>query len=333
MYLLIGDPHLTDRPRDAYRFGLFDWIRKQQAKYKPKHTIILGDLCDRKDKHSALLVNRVVDELRQLHDTLVLMGNHDYIDPNNPFFGFLNHLENVRFITKPLACDGMALLPHIRDEKQFKAACAAFEHRPDIVVLHNTFEGAIAESGAHLAGFSTTPVVALRARLGAFAGDVHRPQRAGPITYVGVPYTVRFGDDFDPRCLLVRSDGTTKDLHYGCPRKWALTITGPADLLSNDSLYDGDQVKISVRLTREEMPEWRTIRRAVLEACDKLRLEVFGVDLKVATPAAKKAVRIDKTSRKTDSEIITEYCKAEKAADAVRVAGLKFIEGQRVKED
>ena len=59
MILVIGDLHLTDQPKDAYRFGIFKWIKKQIEKHQPEYTVILGDLTDKKDKHSAGLVNRI----------------------------------------------------------------------------------------------------------------------------------------------------------------------------------------------------------------------------------------------------------------------------------
>ena len=111
--LLIGDTHLTDKPRDAYRFGIFEWIAKQQAKYKPEATFIMGDLCDAKDRHSAALVNRLVDELGTLNEVYILMGNHDYIDHNTPFFKFLSKLEGVHFVTKPCVSGNVALIAWI----------------------------------------------------------------------------------------------------------------------------------------------------------------------------------------------------------------------------
>ncbi|RPI87194.1 MAG: hypothetical protein EHM40_23155, partial [Chloroflexi bacterium] len=83
-WLVTSDLHLTDRPRDAHRFGLFKWLAKKQRKHGVKATFILGDITDKKDNHSSALVNRVVNELTQLEPPVyVLKGNHDFIDPNN----------------------------------------------------------------------------------------------------------------------------------------------------------------------------------------------------------------------------------------------------------
>ena len=88
-YLLIGDPHLSDRPRDDYRFALFDQVRVWQDIHKPQATFLLGDLTHEKDRHSAALVNKTVEGILKLKPPVfILKGNHDYIDPENPFFKF-----------------------------------------------------------------------------------------------------------------------------------------------------------------------------------------------------------------------------------------------------
>src|SRR5258706_13941052 len=99
-YLLVGDTHFSDRPKDAYRFGIFRWIHEQQKKYQPAATFILGDVCDRKDNHSAALVNQITNELNRLEKPIfILKGNHDYTDPENPFFGFLSFMKGITFVS------------------------------------------------------------------------------------------------------------------------------------------------------------------------------------------------------------------------------------------
>ena len=91
--LIFTDIHLTDNPREEYRWRVFDDAIVQFLFLKKATDImILGDLTDRKDNHSASLVNRLVRNVKRLAElapVTVLMGNHDYLDPINPFFGFL----------------------------------------------------------------------------------------------------------------------------------------------------------------------------------------------------------------------------------------------------
>src|ERR1700761_5938869 len=126
MWFIIGDLHLTDHVRDQYRFGIFKWIQQQQEKYKPAATFLLGDLTDSKDRHSATLVNKIVNGLTSLKPPVyILEGNHDYkADKKNPFFRFLNHIEGLRFITepaviKPAYSRPIALIPHCRSQNDF----------------------------------------------------------------------------------------------------------------------------------------------------------------------------------------------------------------------
>ena len=101
--IITTDLHLTNRERDAYRWDLFPWLEKKLATTDSTDLVILGDLTDAKDGHSAALVNRITDTLANLPvQVTILKGNHDYIDEETPFFRFLNKLDNVHFIVQPL---------------------------------------------------------------------------------------------------------------------------------------------------------------------------------------------------------------------------------------
>jgi Calcineurin-like phosphoesterase len=320
--LVIGDLHLTDRPKDGYRWGIFDWIREKQAKYKTEATVLMGDLTEYKDNHSSALVNRVVSELIRLEKPVyILMGNHDYIDHGNPFFGFVNNIKGLRFIFEPELIDGMAFVPHFRKEDAFEAACRKFK-RPDYLFLHNTFDGSLSESGARLSGFRQSAIELMAPRWGTYAGDVHRPQKSGFVTYVGSPYTIRFGDDFEPRCLLLK-EGKVTDLYFECPRKWALTIRSADELVAITELMAGDQVKLTLELAREEAPDWQKYKADVLKIAKELELEVFGVAVKVnsATPKADTGPR-----HKTPIQVVESFCNKEKVPSEVRKAGLRLLE-------
>lgn len=323
-YLLIGDLHLTDRPRDAYRFDIFKWIVKQQAKYKPEATFIMGDLCDQKDRHSAALVNRIVDELGRLSAVYILMGNHDYIDPKTPFFKFLSKLKGVFFFAEPCIFGNVAVIPHCREQDRFDAACEKIgeqEGRADYLLVHNTFSGAISETGKELSGFSTGQIQFVNPKYGVFAGDIHRPQHTDNITYVGSPYHIRFGDDFEPRCLLLERDLVT-DLHFDCPRKWKLAVRDADEILKDKRLLAGDQVKITVELAREEAVEWQNYRNQIKDACERKEFEVFGIDLKVNT--FKKKNKDVKVGHDPVS-ILGAFCKSEGTSSQIHEAGLSIL--------
>lgn len=321
-WLVIGDLHLTDQARDAYRFGIFDWIVKQQDELCPAATFLAGDITDAKDRHSATLVNKIVAGLTKLSGTPIYIcrGNHDYRDPANPFFKFLNHIEGLTFVTKPMVVHGMAIIPHVRTQDEFNAAVAAVGPNSAFLV-HQTFDGAIAETGVRLTGLSASPIELLKPALGVYAGDVHRPQRQGIVTYVGCPYHVRFGDSFTPRSLWVTERHVNR--YFDAPFKWSLTVRDECDIENDDLLSAGDQVKLTIEVAREELVDWKKIKANVLAACKDRQLEVYGVTLQVNNTASRQREPI--RMGQTNEQILGSFCDAERLSAATREAGKRLF--------
>lgn len=332
MWFLVGDLHLTDQSRDDYRFGIFDWIKKQQEKRATKGTFLAGDITDSKDRHSASLVNRIVAGLTILKPPVyIVMGNHDYRDPKNPFFKFLNHIDGIHFVTKPTVVTAgkrMALIPHYRTQDEFDAAVQlAGNDHPHSFLCHQTFDGAVAESGVRLSGLSASLVESLKPPLGVYAGDVHKPQTQGWVTYIGCPYNVRFGDNFEPRCIHVSSNGTESYPWFEAPRKWSLTVRGPENIINNRNLYEGDQVKLTVQVAREEAVEWKRIKQEVLAACRDMRLDVYGCKLEVKTSTLKKSTRDVVNVAVDPNQTFDRFCKSENLSTSLRKAGKEILNG------
>ncbi len=330
MWILCGDTHLTDNAKDSYRFGLFDWIAKQQALKETVATFLAGDLTDAKDRHSATLVNKVVEGLLKLKPPVyIAMGNHDYRDHKNPFFKFLNHIEGINFVTEPTlvtAGKRMAVIPHYRTQDEFTRAVNVVGRAADCFLVHQTFAGAVAESGVLLNGLSASPIEAFDPPLGCYAGDVHRPQTQGIVTYIGCPYQVRFGDDFEPSCVYLSKSGKEQELWFDAPRKWSMKVRGPENLLNRrGQFYQGDQIKLTIEVPREEMVDWKRIRSEVLAACKQLKLEVYGVKLEVKTTKQRERAAHEQSG--DNKSTLESYCRAENVSTRVKQAGLKLIGG------
>jgi predicted phosphodiesterase len=333
MWLLIGDLHLTDRASDNYRFGIFKWIKKQQAKRDVEATFLLGDLTDSKDRHSATLVNKIVDGLISLQPPVYIdRGNHDYkADQSNPFFDFLNHIEGIKFATDPMIrkgirgdSDSVALIPHYRTQDEFDDAVkSVIKANPACLLTHQTFDGAIAETGARLTGLVSPLGRLIKPRLGVYAGDVHKPQAQAGVTYVGCPYHVRFGDNYEPRSLFINKTGERQNLYMDAPRKWALTVRGAENLLSNKNLVSGDQVKLTIEMAREEAVEWKKIKQDILQACKSLELEVHGVKLEVRTTQHR--VKLIETKDASVEHTFDQFCRNEKVSIQIKQAGANLI--------
>ena len=105
-FLLATDLHLTHRPEDEYRWGLFDWIIEKYGGSSVEHIIFLGDLTEKKNNHPEELVNRLIESVERLSDTFdgvtFLKGNHGYdADAFRPYFRFLKLLKNVHYFIDP----------------------------------------------------------------------------------------------------------------------------------------------------------------------------------------------------------------------------------------
>jgi hypothetical protein len=326
-WLLTADIHLSDRARDSYRFRLFDWLAEQQRKHKVDATFILGDMTDNKDRHSSALVNRTIEELLKLQQPVfILRGNHDGISPDSPFFKFLSAIPGLTFVVNPtfLHKYGIAMIPHCQTQDALDAACQQMPANPKAVFLHQTFTGAIAETGAVLSGLSLSPVSLLKPWLGAYSGDIHVPQRSNILTYVGSPFHVRFGDSFEPRCLLLKGGGK-HDLRFDAPRKWSLTIHDADDIANNGKLRRGDQVKVTVELLREKAVEWQEHRRRILAACREGGLDVFGIDCTVKSGRRERVKLADEPRAVTSQGIFDAFCKSEGVASNIRAAGAELL--------
>lgn len=199
--LISSDWQLTDNPRDKYRT---DWVVNELPKlidkYKPDQLLVLGDLTESKDAHPAPLVNEIVNcfcSLAESVEIVVLQGNHDFLHNEHPFFAFLENFKSIHWISKPEVLDGCLYLPHTRDYKKDWKGINFNGH--DFILAHNTFAGTKV-NGQELSGI---PTDIFPENCCVVSGDVHEPQQVGPIIYVGSPFLVDFGDDFQPRVLLL----------------------------------------------------------------------------------------------------------------------------------
>ena len=283
--LLTSDLHLTDNPRDEYRWGIWKWLDEQNADGYFKTLVILGDLTDAKDYHSAALVNRMVRALhgasKRYERIIILMGNHDYLKAGSVFFEFLGAMnDRVRFITKPTTVDeddkGLLafFLPHSKNPTKDWAEFD-FSHY-DALFLHQTVTGAIASNGQKMEGESMPPLNAGRV----FSGDIHVPQKIGPVEYVGSPYHVHFGDSFEPRCIELDHNGKAHDLHFETIRRVAVRVKNLRELRALE-WGEGDQAKIKLVLSQADAHAWAKLKREIRDWLLKQGVTVEGIELEL----------------------------------------------------
>lgn len=345
-----ADTHFTDLPADEHRWGLFPWLAQQASRHGAGMIVLAGDVTQNKNNHSAKLTNRLVANLRLLAaqcPVWVLRGNHDYIDENEPFFGFVDKFKHINFITKPTpvteeGADGrhIFLLPNTRNYQEAWKDLRFNDYA--LIFCHQTFDGSKSETGFELTGIP--PSVFFKTKAQVYSGDVHVPQKVSKnITSIGAPYRVRYGDTFDPRVLLIRDDGSTKDLHF--PTKNKLTVdllggknVGPTPLADHFdgqksapfNINVGDQVKVRVHMPRSAYPEWPDLRRKIISEAQEMGLELAGPELVAIPEAPAKGKKAPSGANKapqaaTPMEVLAAYAEREALPGAITKAGEKLL--------
>lgn len=333
--LLVSDLHLTANPRDEYRWRIFDQIKHIATEHWVKDLFILGDLTEAKDFHSARLVNRIVSSLLGLYSDKsagimqiwVIFGNHDGLDPNCPFFGFLGRYPCINFIStpfmRPISGNEVLMLPHTRDP--VRAWEMVDMHQADFIFMHATVRGALGENGMALEGIPPG-LLSLARRAKIFSGDVHVPQTIGKVEYIGAPYPIKFGDNFQPRAILLKDWRKAISIPLSNIRRLMVTM-GPEADITTLGLLEGDQIKVRVQLQPSEFHLWSDFKRRVLADAATLGVAVCGLELlrPEAKPLPKIAPRRPKFVRAPQA-ILREYCEGQKVDVDMWDAGTKLIE-------
>jgi hypothetical protein len=311
--LVTADLHLSPYERDRYRMDALGKLADRARAAGVTRTIILGDLTEQKDRHVDRLVNAVVDHIRafaELGPVLISQGNHDYsTDPDIPFFGFLRHVHDVRWIGRPTGLDlkgvGQVLfLPHTRDHtRDWKGIdLRGYEY----IFAHNTFAGASVGFGRKMDGIPTK-VFPKKARV--ISGDVHIPQVLDCVEYVGAPYLVDFGDDYKPRVMLIDGDDVESMDLSGEPQKRLVEFDSADDNWRAAKVNKGDILKIRISLTRREAASWPELKAEAREWGVKRGCIVHAVIAELIEDENGSGPRVEVRARehKTDLEIMREF--------------------------
>lgn len=343
--LITSDIHLSANPRDAYRQKFMAKLPTLARKHKAEAIFILGDYTEEKDAHSAELVNAVVSHIADLSTVcpvVLLKGNHDWLSsPDTPFFGFLRHLESVSWVSRPTPSGDLKNVPTTVLKALGRGAIflpatpnpdrdwAGIDFRKyDWAFAHQTFAGAEGDSGFKLSGTSLS-IFSRQAnpkKLTVVSGDVHRAQRFDNLIYVGSPYLVDFGDDFEPRVLLIDGKEGLKSISCEGPQKRLVVVRSVADLRSVRGLNPGDILKVRVEVSPSQHAEWAEIAAQVREWGAKGRYEVHAVQ-----PVVKANTKSMITSRKdapkrSDSELLADYAKHRGVDANTLKAGAQLLE-------
>ena len=326
--LITSDLHFSASPRDAYRFVfLQETLPQMIGDHQSALVLILGDLTEATDYHSAQLVNTIVDGLCECAmqcNLDIIPGNHDATDTALPFFRFLGHIPTINWIGTP----------HFSQSSGRRILYLPHTHRPwaeplpraDYVFAHNTFDGAV--SGSHALKGLSIDLLAPTKALMIISGDVHTPQTtkgAIEVTYVGAPYTVDFGDDYEPRVLLLdTATDTIMSIPVPGPQKRLIKVSTLAQL-KKAHVNKGDVVKVEVGLPPEEAPHWNEYVVAIRNWGDDKEVVINSVT-PIIDAVAGRLSRPKSVVPTDDKELIKHYAKARSLPKDVENRGLEFID-------
>lgn len=330
MLLLTADWHLTDNPADEYRWAVFAECRRILASM-PTDTelFVIGDICDRKDRHSGKLVNRIVHEFGQIaamgRAVTVSMGNHDMPLNGPPFWQFLNDCfvgvngaNAVAFVTEPLALGDLLVLPYAANPKEawtnidFNLYKSAF--------IHQTVTG-VKENGITL---ENEHMPTLPKKLKVYSGDIHTPQVVGNVTYVGAPHPVKFGDDYYCRMLVLDDDyNIAQTLMLHPMQKLMIDITTVAEL-DRVKTRVGDQACIRLALSLAQIERWPIEEEAIMRWAVERGVKVVACEVNVEAAVATADAPEEFDLKPAD--VLTLFADAEELADSLRACGLALLE-------
>ncbi len=327
--ILSADWHLDDRSENEYRWQAFDEVIRLASVTKDVDFFLLGDLTDRKDRHSATLVNRLIVELNRLRSAglivHILMGNHDAPMNGPPYWSFLNQIHGdvfsfIEFITKPVTKGKLLLLPWTPNPAKDWDLITFDNYKA--VFMHQTVGGALGDRGHVLEG---TPLPIFPRGLKIYSGDVHTPQVIGRVTYVGAPHPVKFGDDYTCRMLILDDAYEIKHMEVLRPmKKWMLDITDVTQL-ANLEVNEGDQVRIRMALPVDAVDSWAERQEQIAEWAHAHGVVIASIEAAVTTSSAASvdaAMRFDADPR----EVLTAFAKAEGIDAAMLEAGWELLQ-------
>jgi DNA repair exonuclease SbcCD nuclease subunit len=327
--LVTADLHLTDKVRDTYRHVAMKTILDLIKVKRPKQLIILGDLTEQKNYHSAELTNAVVDhlyEFSQWCEVIVDLGNHDYTSIDCPFFKFLSHISNITWVGKP--CEPLGLrrtliLPHTSNYKRDWKGLDFGQY--DWIFAHQTFSGAISDSGHKL---EDVPLSVFPKGSQVISGDIHTPQKVGCVTYCGAPYIVDFGDDYSPRVLLLTPQGVKSIPVPGVQKRLVEVAAGQK--LTDDAwskisgLNRGDILKVRVHITSKQKDQWQSIRESILGWGQK-----WGYVVHAVQPIMKQEqthVGQIRHDRRSDRKVLADFAGQNGVDELTVKTGMKLLE-------
>lgn len=315
--LLTADLHLDDKPENRYRWHIFDAL----AVNSDGEIVILGDLADRADRHSSLLVNQLVSKLTELAErnrVTILCGNHDMPVKGVPYWDFLNRLPNISFIIEPTAIDRLLFLPYVHNPREAWAGIPFDLY--DCIMMHQTVSGVDVGNGRVL---ENPNMVEFPPKSRVYSGDIHIPQTIGPVIYCGAPHPVKFGDSYRCRLLLLDEDYSIKrEVTLRRIKKRVIELTDIRQL-DGVSIGPGDQARITFVMPAGRIDQWPVEQQTIAAWAKEKGVHLASVEVALERGPAQKHEIF--TFDSDPEQVLRDYCLSEGISGELLQAGLGFL--------
>jgi DNA repair exonuclease SbcCD nuclease subunit len=293
-----ADWHLTSDPFDDYRWEFLPWL-KDLVKAKPPERInILGDLTEKKDRHSSDLVNRLTEFLLDLSSIVpiyILQGNHDFVSEDFPFFRFLSKHPRIKYIDTPYFDKKLSAYYIPWGKTTIRGCNRIYTHTSVIGALYAN--GVKSEEGIKIEDFKEFHHI--------ISGHIHVPQQINNLYMIGSPYPIDFGDTFKGRVLLEDDIGNVIPIEHPSIKKIkeVLDVDDPKLVRK---LSPGDQIKLEIHVPPDKFKDWPSIKKTAKDFYEEQKVIVRSITL------VPKIVESSLTEIKTvqrPKDMIFEYCR------------------------
>ena len=288
--VIISDLHLTNESTDEYRWDVFDRAEEQIKERSCDALFILGDVFDKKDRHPSSIVNRLTDRITKLAQQVpitILKGNHDYIEPTEPFLRFLDHIANVSWINEPTLKIYNDLrvgwLPHSRTPTTEWPEFLK-NNTFDLIFMHQSVIGSKTSNDFEIN--HALPLAWLEEQVNCpiISGDIHVPQTISRLMYVGTQHPVSYGDSYNYRMLILplKTPISARSIPVQAIKRHSIRVSNTDDLeylMESGKLRKGDQAKIKIDLTEETLGDWVQAKNETLAWCAANHIQVEDVKL------------------------------------------------------
>jgi DNA repair exonuclease SbcCD nuclease subunit len=285
LFVAISDIHFTLQTLSLATTALIAAIDKASELDVP--LIDCGDITNDK----AILRAEVVNELIRIFEyakskeveTFCLVGNHSLLNEKDNSKHSLNFLRDLtRLVDAPFTTTfkgkNILLLPYDHDTQNLKR----YMNLPaDFVVMHQGVNGAF--MGDYIQDKSSIDPHSFGDRK-VFSGHYHKHQTVGPVTYIGNPYTLTFGEANDgPKgFLVVYNDGTFEQIPTNLRRH--LVIKSDVRSLNFETFNKDDLVWLKLKGTRSELASLSKSMIAERLGIQNFKLDKIAIDNSEAKP-------------------------------------------------